>query len=281
MDESVKGILVGFDGSRPSGQALEWAVEEARARAMNLTICHAWSAGDGAPGDGAAAGLARDYGEQVLAGGLCRARARIGSDAVRPLLASGSAARVLCEHSGAAAMVVVGSRGRGGLSGLLLGSVSLQVAAYARAPVIVVRGPFRPAPGHLPGPVVVGADGSAASRAAVAFAFEEAALRDAPLEAACALSDAAGVLNCARQIEQDFAASLDACQPRYPDVAVRRLVSQGSPRTALLEAAAIAQAQLLVVGARGRGGLNEMMLGSVSLALLHHAPCPVAVVRRR
>ena len=66
------------------------------------------------------------------------------------------------------------------------------------------------------------------------------------------------------------------CEGDYPEVVVRRQVTQGAPWGALLDAAS--GAQLLVVGARGRGGLRGMTLGSVSLALLHHAPCPVAVV---
>src|ERR1700756_681730 len=98
---------------------------------------------------------------------------------------------------------MAGSRGIGGLDGLLLGSVSLQVAAHARAPVSVVRGPWRSAAGQYPLPVVVGADGSVGSQAALEFAVEEAALRDVPLVAVCALSDAAGVFGTARSIEAD------------------------------------------------------------------------------
>jgi nucleotide-binding universal stress UspA family protein len=59
---------------------------------------------------------------------------------------------------------------------------------------------------------------------------------------------------------------------------VLRQISPGGPRPALLDAAH--RAQMLVVGARGLGGVRGMMLGSVSHAVLHHAPCPVAVVHR-
>jgi nucleotide-binding universal stress UspA family protein len=110
----------------------------------------------------------------------------------------------------------------------------------------------------------------------VDVAVEEAALRDVPLVAVCALSDAAGVFGTARAIEADFITAMGKLQADHPEVLVQKRVAQGAPRSALLAAAS--QGQLLVVGARGRGGLREMMLGSVSLAILHHATCPVTVV---
>jgi nucleotide-binding universal stress UspA family protein len=156
--------------------------------------------------------------------------------------------------------------------------VSLQVAACASGPVTIVRGHWQPVPSKAAHPVVVGADGSGPAQAAVAFAFEEAARYQAPLVAVCALAGAAGVLGTARQVEADFDRTLARCVSDCPEVGVQRIVRQGAPRAALLDAAA--RAQLLVVGARGRGGLPEMRLGSVSLAVLHHAPCPVTIVRQ-
>jgi nucleotide-binding universal stress UspA family protein len=161
------------------------------------------------------------------------------------------------------------------VSGLLLGSVGVQVAAHAQGRVIVVRGHWRRG-GYHPGPVVLGADGSACSRAAAAFAFEEAALRNAPLLAVCALADAPGVLGGAGRLQEGFEQVIGPLEKQHPEVTVLRQVSPGGPRDALLTAAY--RAQLVVVGARGLGGLRGMMLGSVSHAVLHHAPCPVAVV---
>jgi nucleotide-binding universal stress UspA family protein len=195
---------------------------------------------------------------------------------VRPLLAAGPAARVLCEHSGDAAMVVVGSRGCGGLTGMLLGSVSQQVCAHARGRVVVVRGHWHPAAGYVPGPVVAGADGSAPSRAAIAFAAEEAALRAVPLLAVCALADTPGSLGGAGRMQEAFDRDIAQWEKEHPELTILRQVTPGQPRTALLDAAS--DAQLLVVGSRGRGGLTGMLLGSVSQAILHHAPCPVGVV---
>jgi nucleotide-binding universal stress UspA family protein len=280
MAGMVHEIVTGYDGSPGSARALEWAVWEARARGLMLTVCHVWAQGlDVPPGNGAVAEAGRRHGEHVLAVGLRRARAGIGPGEVRPLLAAGPPARALCERSTDATMVVVGSRGHGGLTGLPLGSVGLQVAGHAAGAVTVVRGHVRPVPGHRPGPVVVGVDGSGASQAAAAFAFEEAALRGVPLLAVCALADSAAVLGAGPRLQADFEQVLGKCAADHPEVTVRPVLAQGTPRSALLEAAS--QAQLLVVGARGRGGLRGMVLGSVSLTILHYALCPVSVIHQR
>lgn len=273
------GILVGYDGSGGSEEALAWAVREARARGSVLTVCHSWQ---GYPTPPAAAGGSPDLGppdgEQVLAQGIRRAQALLGPGEIRSLLTAGSAAAALCDHSASAQMVVVGSRGLGGLPGLLLGSVSSQVATHATGRVVVVRGRWR-GPRHGQGPVVVGVEGSAASAAALDFAFEEAALRDTWLLAVCALADAPGDLDGRDQIENHFEQMIGRAEKEHPEVVVRRHVTESSARTALLTAAH--DAQMLVVGARGLGGVRGMMLGSVSQVLLQHAPCPVGVARPR
>jgi nucleotide-binding universal stress UspA family protein len=278
VETRERDIIVGYDGSPGSTEALDWALQEARLRGTHVTVCHAWTPQPLAAGGAGAPDPAHEQAERVLGDGVQHARAAAapGPD-VRPLLASGPAARVLCEQSAGAGLVVVGSHGGGGLPGLLLGSVSLQVAAHARAPVTVVRGRWRPEPGQYPAPVVVGSDGSPEAQAALGFAVAEAELRDVPLVAVCALCDSAGVVGIARSVEAAFGAAVDQAQAAHPGVVVQRRVEPGAPRSALLTAAS--RGQLLVVGARGRGGLQEMRLGSVSLALLHHAACPVTVVR--
>jgi nucleotide-binding universal stress UspA family protein len=174
-------------------------------------------------------------------------------------------------------MVVVGSRGHGGLAGSLLGTVPLRVASHGRGRIVVVRGQWRPV-NQCPGPVAVGVDGSPESRAALAFAFEEAALRDVPLVAVCALADAPGVLGAASQMQEDFSRLMTLREKEHPEVTVLRQVAFSPPRAALLGAAS--EAQMLVVGSRGLGGLEGMSLGTVAATLLHHSPCPVAVVHR-
>lgn len=271
-------ILAGYDGSATSVEALDWAVMEARLRGTPVTVCHAWTpAYEGGPTGAGGPDLTREHADSVLADGVRHARASAATGEIRPLLICGPAARVLCEQSSGADMVVVGARGSGGMTGLQLGSVGLQVAAHAHAPVTVIRGRWRPVSGRNPAPVVVGADGSPASMDALKFAIQEAELREVPLVAVCALSDSAGILGAARKIEADFCAAVDRVLSARPDILVQRRVEQGPARGVLLAAAS--DGQLLVVGARGRGGLPEMMLGSVSLAMLHHATCPVTIVR--
>jgi len=278
MTGTTHGVLVGYDGSPGSERALLWAVREARWRGSVLTVCHAHAPGDvpaphgeaEAPGDGQTAG------ELHLAAGMQFAKNIMGSGQVRPLLAAGPAARALCGYSADADMVVVGARGWDGLPGSLAGSVSQQVCAHARGRVVVVRGHWHPAAAYAAGPVVVGTDGSAASRAAIAFAVEEAALRDVPLMAVCALADSPGSLGGARRMQEAFDQDLGRWEKEHPELTILSRVTPGQPRAALLEATS--DAQLLVVGSRGRGGLTGTLLGSVSQAMLHHAACPVGIV---
>jgi nucleotide-binding universal stress UspA family protein len=276
MTGTTHGIVAGYDGSPGSAQAVRWAAREAKERRTTLTVCLAWTPDHMTlPTESAICDLAREHGKEILARGLPYAESVLGPGRVRADLARGSAARVLCERSRTADMVVVGCRGQGELRGLLLGSVSWQVAGHASGRVVVVRGEGRPA-NRSPGPVVVGVDGSPASQAAIPFAFEEAILRDVPLVAVCALADAPARLGEWRRMEEEFDGLMDAAAKEHPEVTVVRQVAPGTPRVALLNAAA--EAQMLVVGAHGRGGLAGMSLGSIAQAVLHQAPCPVGVV---
>jgi nucleotide-binding universal stress UspA family protein len=275
------GIVAGYDGSADAEQAVAWAAREARARGCELTVClvreppyppyPAPPATTPQPGD-----AALHAGQEALARGLRVATDLIGADVVRPLVATGSPAAILCKCAASAEMTVLGSRGRDGLPELPLGSVSLKVAAHAPGRVVVVRGHWQPVPGQMPRPVVVGSDGSPGSQAAVQFAFEEAALRETCLVAVCALADDPGRLGGSGRLKADFQQIMSQEQRAHPDVVVNQQVCEGTARTTLLQAAR--DAQLLVLGARGRGGIPGMPLGSASVTLLSHAPCPVAIV---
>ncbi len=280
MTGSAYGVLVGYDGSPCSKEALLWAAREATSRRLPLTICHAWALGCAVPRhELAVMALAREAGEQVIAEGVRRGSDLMGWLPVRPLLVQGSASAALSSASREADMIVVGHRGYGEIDEQVLGSVSSQVTACAAGPVVVVRGHWRAAAGYAPGPVVVGADGSEGSRGAVQFAFEEASLHDTSVLAVCALADAPGSLAGARGLEDEFNQMIDEAEKAHPGVAVRRSVAVGSARPELLFA--VKDAQLLVVGSRGRGGLPGMLIGSVGQALVSCAPCPVAVIHPR
>jgi len=276
MTGMTEGIIAGYDGSAGSDQALRWAAREAWARGTVLTICLAWPSADLALLYGQEINdRARQRGEEILARGVRLAGSVPDLAEVRTVLAEGSPARALVERSRTAEMVVVGSRGQGEPAGQMLGSVSWQVACNGQGRVVVVRGHWRPV-NQSAGPVVAGVDGSPESQAALTFAFEEATLRDVPLIVVCALADAPGKVGGAGRMEEEFSRLMTLAEKEYPDVTVLRQVAFGAPRSALLTAAA--EAQMLVLGSRGLGGLKGMSIGSVAGTLLQHSPCPVAVV---
>ncbi|HWO67001.1 MAG TPA: universal stress protein, partial [Umezawaea sp.] len=203
---------------------------------------------------------------------------------VRAVTVSGAVVPVLVEESRGARMIVLGSQGLGGFTGLLVGSTAVGLSAHGRCPVVVVRGtPVDDAP------VVVGMDGSPASEAAIEFAFAAASTRGVPLKAVMTWTDflvdspydEARLAIDWEQVEEAehrlLAERMAGWQEKYPDVHVDRVVLRDRPVRALLKLAE--DAQLLVVGSRGHGGFTGMLLGSTSQALVYHAPCPLAVVR--
>lgn len=202
----------------------------------------------------------------------------------------GSPIDMLLELSRRVTMIVMGSRGLGGLSSMVMGSVSAALVSHAHCPVVVVREDSSVTTETKYGPVVVGVDGSPVSEMAVEYAFAEAAARGAVLRAVHTWMDAqtqaslgglAVVESRWDEIEADHAQLVKQdLQPfvnRYPDVQVELVLTRERPVKALADAAK--DSQLLVLGSHGRGGFKGMLLGSTSRALLQSAPCPMMVVR--
>ncbi|WP_431783387.1 universal stress protein [Streptomyces chumphonensis] len=274
-------VVVGVDGSRSSRAAVVLAAREARLRGRALHVVHALTTPvpllppgpPDAPGEG---GL-WDRAEALVAEAVETARAAGAGGRVSGAVLPGEALTVLEAASRSAAVLVLGSRGRGEFRALLLGSTAVHLAAHGHCPLLVVRGE-----GDASGPVLLGVDGSPTGAAAAAFAFEEAALRGTGVRAlhACTpLPPGAPAPSGPPDGEEErlLAESLAGLRERHPDVPVEPAVVRGGVRETLIEASA--EAGLLVVGARGRGGFAGLLLGSVSQAVLHHARCPVAVVR--
>ena len=273
-------VLFGYDGTEENDLALRWAVEEARLRGLDLMICHCWHwpYPDGHVDDDVEAILMR-VGRNMLEQGARRARELGAAGRVHKRLSSGSVPDALLHESGCAELIVVGSHERHRLPA---GSTALQLPTRTRRPVIVVRRSAGPQ-----GLVVAGVDGSVGGDAALGFAFQEAALRDWTLRVLYACWEP-GIVDDSElelfadkgRLRQSRTALLERLVPpwreRYPDVDTRVSLLLERPREALLDATE--EADLLVVGDRGVGGLDPLLLGATSSAMLHHAPCTIAVV---
>ncbi|HXV91708.1 MAG TPA: universal stress protein [Pseudonocardia sp.] len=269
-------VVVGVDGSGPALRAVRWAAPEALRRRVPLRIV-------------LAADLPHEAQREERLGALRERLDDAAGEAARVApgvevetqLVIGRPGAVLHSESGRARLTVVGERGLGGFTGLLLGSVPVTLAGHTGCPLVVVRG-VTDGPAA---PVVVGVDGSPLSEAAIGFAYEQAAAYGVGLVAVHTWSDVLvdpmpEPLLDRDAVEADehrlLAERLAGWAEKYPDVTVRRVVTRHRPARALIEQSA--GSRLVVVGSRGRGGLRGLVLGSVGHALLHHAACPVAIV---
>lgn len=279
-------VVVGFDASDHADYAVEVAVQQAVRRRCPLHLVRAIGVNPYAEVLGERALPLDDLpwrvaAQEQLDGQAAYLRAHHPDLEITTAVRMSSAAVLLLQESREAQLLVVGARGHGGFPGMVLGSVGAQVAAHAACPVLVTR------PGTLDGPVVLGIDGSASCERAVGFAFEEAAERGVRVIALhtyepWAYDASAGItmdIEAYDPVEERALVSeaLAGWGEKYPEVPVETVIERRHPATGLIAAAA--PAQLLVVGSRGLGGFRGLLLGSVSRAVLHHAPCTVAVVR--
>jgi nucleotide-binding universal stress UspA family protein len=275
------------DGSAGSAAALAWAAAYAQRRRRPLTIVNGagdpWKISELVGIDDARQELlkeSRRVTDQAL--GVVR---RIAPDLDVEVTAPLSEARqALLDVAEKASILVVGTRGLGPVKALLLGSVSTALAAHAGCPVAVVR-PGERDEGRTAAPVVVGADGSEASTAALELAFELASTEHRPLVVVHSWSDPdrsvdpASYRQRADVVEERnrmLAESLAGYEERYPDVTVERRLPDARPLDTLVELSETAA--VVVVGARGRSGLHALV-GSTSRALVEHARCTVVVAR--
>ncbi|QIZ38686.1 universal stress protein [Saccharopolyspora sp. ASAGF58] len=270
MARTKQSVVVGVDGSESSLEAALWAAAEAERLLLPLRVV---LVNNDPTRDPFAKEVVRDIGN------TCR---RAVSDLeVSEEVTNGHPAEELVHRSASARLIVVGSRGQGAFRETLLGSTSAAVATHASSPVVVV-----PAPGAATsGPVVVGVDDSTGSRKALRYAFDAADRRRSELVAVQALPNAYFIPGPYDHPDRDelvanakkrLAEQVSAWTESYPEVVVRQIVSNIPPAQVLREAAQ--HAQLLVVGHRGLGGFPGLLVGSVARGVLHHPPCPVAVV---
>lgn len=296
-DVSSKQIVVAVDGSEASKVAVQWAANAALKRQEKLLLVSAYTMPQFLYADGQlppqelydeleaeakskideAVALAKEFNDELD---------------IEVLTKESSPIDLLLDISQQAEMIVMGSRGLGGLSGLVMGSVSAAVVSHADCPVVVVRKDNQLTEANKYGPVVVGVDGSEISREALKVAFHEAAARGATLRAVHSWLDAqiytnyVGLVEAQSQLDghitqhqELLSAELADLIKEYPQVDVEEIVERERPIQSLKSAAE--DAQLLITGSHGRGGFKGMLLGSTSRALLQYAPCPIMVVRPR
>lgn len=285
------GIVVGIDDSPAAKVAVQWAARDAELRRIPLTLVHAISPEIATwPNVRLPAGLARwhrDHGRRLLddAFKVAEKACQHGGPAeVHTEILPSAAVPTLVDLSKDAEMVVTGCRGSGRWPDRLMGSVSSGLLHYAHCPVAVVHDaePLMPHPSQAP--VLVGIDGSPASEFATAIAFDEASRRNVGLVALHACSDAdhadwPGTDWPATQsaAEEVLAERLAGWQEKYPDVQVSRTIVRDKPARQLVQRSE--DAQLVVVGSRGRGGFADLLVGSVGEAVAEMARVPVIVAR--
>ena len=297
----METIVVGVDGSDCSHDALRWAVDEGRRRSWPVEAVFAWTFPYVVPvlGNLSDPRWLERHAEEYLQALLRQEIGDAGDVNVTGRVAEGPAARVLLEAARDASLLVVGSRGRGGFAGLILGSVSHQCAQHAHCPVVVVRrddvADEAATKEEATERIVVGVDGSEAARTALSWALEEGRLRHAEVDVVHAWQMPyvhgyayGGVIdiqpwefeqNARKELEQEARAVLDSSMGGADTAgltAIEPLLVCDSAARALLDSAK--DADLLVVGSRGRGGFAGLLLGSVSQKVLHHATCPVVVI---
>ncbi len=295
---AASGIVVGVDDSPAAREAVRWAAREAELRQLPLTIVHAISPEVSSwlrtPVPAGVLRWQHDHGRRLVDEAVElveRGSAHGGPAEVHTEVVPAAAAATLIDLSKDAELVVTGAQGSGRWPGRLLGSVSSGLLRHAHCPVAVIHEPD-PARPASQAPVLVGVDGSPASETATGIAFDEASRRRVGLVALHSWSD----LDVSDRpegagddlpdtdwpatqsvAEQVLAERLAGWQEQYPDVAVSRVVVQAQPARQLV--AQSGQAQLVVVGSRGRGGFAGMLVGSVSETVAQMARVPVIVAR--
>ncbi|MFH8680761.1 universal stress protein [Streptomyces lydicus] len=285
---TARPVVVGIESHAHHRVPLAWATDEAARRRLPLVVVHA----HGMPTPTGAEGRLPSWqewhdtadraAEDTLAQAVTFAESRHPDLAVSGLLAEGEPSWVLREQGAEAEMIVLGSRKLSARQELFTSaSVAVPVSAHAPCPVVVVR-EWEHAAEEKPF-LVVGVDGSPASQAAVDFAFEEAAVRNAQLRALFVwqrpllgvLDEEAALGECRETLYE----AVTGRRESHPDVELHHEVMTGHPVEVLVRESRHALA--LVTGTRGLGGFAGMLLGSVSQGALHHAQCPVITVPSR
>ncbi|MEW1805142.1 universal stress protein [Pseudarthrobacter sp. NPDC080039] len=281
MRQDPGAIVVGYDGSDEAAAAVRWAARHARATgsALNVVHCSLWPllTRHLGPVPGVSNSGLEQSARSVLEEGVAHAATEAEGLQIKSTLLHGLPAKLLVEISAGEKLLVVGSRGLGGFLGLLVGSVSLELAAAAACPVAVIRQDLYP-----DGPVVAAVDAEG-SPTVLEDACGLASALKAPLTVVHVRHlppgySRRGPHEAGTEARKVLEAALNQARARAPGLRVggRVLTDTSIPR-AILEASK--EARMVVVGSQGSGVLKET-IGSTAHAVLHHAQGPVLVSRR-
>lgn len=285
-------VVVGVDGSSDSDRALDWAITQAVLEHRPLTLVHAMQVlGTGEAGwidvsgviESSRARALEAGGRAILTAASARAHRAAPDLVLSEVLTEADPRNALLDQASAAAVVVVGSRGRGPVSRLLLGSVSVAVSKHARCPVVIVR------PSDVVASrqgVLVGVNDSVLDRPVVDFAFRMAALRAVPLTVVhCVWEHVQGQqdrrvvaddepgFEGQRRVLQDAVRDLEA---KFPEVELHLELARGFADQHLIRGSH--EVDLVVVGSRRTSLLQEIVYGSLAPTVVEHAGCNVGVV---
>ena len=281
-------VVVGFDGSEGAAAALRWGVAEGELHGWAVEAVMAWGFLDqhpsGRPFDPS---YGEGSGRDALDRSVVAAVGEAAAATVARRLICDLPARALVEASSDSRLLVVGARGLGGFRGLLLGSVSEHCLHHSHVPVAIVRGCAR-APASA-GRIVAAVDGSEESHTALRWALDEAALRGCSVEVVHAwhapyvtgipyVDGIPDVDEYEKASHEVLEAAFSAAGGWTAKASATLSSVHGVAAAAVIKAAG--NADLVVLGTRGRGGVAGRLLGSVSRQVAHHAPCPVVVVPR-
>jgi nucleotide-binding universal stress UspA family protein len=287
-------MVVGVDDSTGARVALRWALRQAQATGATVDVVRIYDFGT--------AWIDLDQGAEEVAEwrGRTASKARVelhrvvdeaiadlaASEAFRPppdvqaLIVEGHPAQLLVDLAKEADLLVVGSRGRGRLGGLVLGSISQHCVERASCPTAVV---MADAPIKR---IVVGVDGSQSAQAALAWAVQEAAVTGACVDAVCAYIYTIALSHHAlsqvpfdERLRQDAWRVVDEAISGLADtrgVTINPIVCEGQPADVLVACAT--DADLVVLGTRGLGSLKGLLLGSVTRRVMTRVACPIVVV---
>ncbi|MBR7834714.1 universal stress protein [Actinospica durhamensis] len=286
-------VIVGVDASAHAAHAAGWAAEEALRRGVPLTLVHAIDlpgASSWPVAPPAYAQFRRADGQKLLDAAAADVRARFPGLSVQTELSELSAAHTLSALSEEAALLVTGTRGHGGFTGLLLGSVSRKLAAHGHCPLVVVRAAAaetEAAPGAEAGDEVLLGVEPDQPESAVRFAFAAAARYGATLRAvrvwwpvAIYTGPSGGYYEDVTRTPAEEAADVEQLlapvRAAFPQVKVEISAVRGNAVAELVDAARAAR--LVVVGAHRYHGPLAVGAGYVVEGMLAHSPVPVAVV---